>query len=99
MTDAEVETFLTDGVVRIDGAFSPEVAAAARSILWRDVGGDPDEPRTWPRPVVRLGHYGQEPFARAARSFQSAFIGKAYSPRRHGDTEAPSARRAGPQMT
>jgi hypothetical protein len=63
---AVVDAFLHDGFVRIDGAFPPELAEQARAILWRDLGCDPDDPSTWTRPVVRLGLYGHEPFARAA---------------------------------
>ena len=60
--------FITDGYVRIDGAFSREVAEAARAILWRDTGCDPDDPATWTRPVIRLGMYAQPPFVEAANT-------------------------------
>ena len=60
--------FIEDGFVRLPGAFPPEVAAAAREILWRDVGASPDDPATWTRPVVRLGMYGQPPFVEAANT-------------------------------
>ena len=66
LSEAEVEAFIADGFVKIEGAFPPEVAEAARAILSRDLGCDPADPSTWTRPVVRLGLYGQEPFARAA---------------------------------
>jgi hypothetical protein len=49
-------------------AFPRDVAEAARAILWRDTGCSPDDPGTWTRPVVRLGMYGQEPFATAANT-------------------------------
>lgn len=60
-----VETFISDGFVRVDGAFSRETADAARQILWRDTGCDPQDRRTWTQPVVRLGHYAQPPFQSA----------------------------------
>ncbi len=63
-----VEQFIRDGFVRIDNAFSPELAREARSILWNDLGCDPDNPATWTRPVVRLGMYSQEPFVQAANT-------------------------------
>ena len=34
-------------------------------ILWAATGCDPDDPATWTRPVIRLGEFGQPPFARA----------------------------------
>ncbi len=68
MTGDDVEHFIRDGFVRIDGAFSTACAAAARAILWRDIGADPDDPTTWPRPVVRLGMYSDAPFREAASS-------------------------------
>lgn len=68
LTPLQIEQFVDDGYVRVDGAFSREVAAAARAILWRDTGCDPDDPATWTRPVIRLGMYAQPPFLEAARS-------------------------------
>lgn len=68
LDDAEIEEFITRGFVRIECAFPRDLADAGRAILWRDLGCDPDDPSTWVRPVVRLGNYGQEPFARAANT-------------------------------
>ncbi len=64
----DVAQFIEDGFVRIPGAFSREVADAARAILWRETGCSPDDPATWTRPVVRLGMYGQAPFVAAANT-------------------------------
>ncbi len=42
-------------------------ADEARAILWRDLPGcDPVDPRTWTRPVVRLGLYSHGAFLQAA---------------------------------
>lgn len=68
LTDAEIEGFVADGFVRLDAAFSPETALAARAILWRDTGCNPGDPSSWTRPVVRLGEYGAPPFAEAANA-------------------------------
>lgn len=64
----QIASFIAEGFVRIDGAFSAETAEAARAILWRDAGCDPHDRATWTRPVVRLGHYAQPPFREAANS-------------------------------
>ena len=66
LSAAQLASFITDGFVRIDDAFSEATAAAARAILWRDTGCDPHDRSTWTRPVIRLGHYAQPPFRDAA---------------------------------
>lgn len=65
LSEAQVRAFVTDGFVRIEHAFSRATAEAGRRILWRDTGCDPDDPRTWTRPVIRLGGYADPPFAEA----------------------------------
>ncbi len=66
LSDAQIQQFIRDGFVRIEAAFPREVADECRSILWRDTGCDEGDPKTWTKPVIRLGMYGQPPFARAA---------------------------------
>ncbi len=68
LTDAHVEHFIHEGFVRLDDAFPRAWADEGRALLWRDTGCDPQAPATWTKPVIRLGHYGQEPFARAANT-------------------------------
>ncbi|QGW83865.1 phytanoyl-CoA dioxygenase family protein [Variovorax paradoxus] len=66
--DPRSEAFIRDGFLRIDNAFSRELAEEARTILWRDTGCNPDDPSTWTKPVVRLGMYPQRPFVEAANT-------------------------------
>ena len=68
LTYAQLTGFLQDGFVRLEKAFSSEVADEARAILWRDTGCDPDQPSTWTQPVVWLGDYAQEPFRKAVNT-------------------------------
>ncbi|AKT41810.1 phytanoyl-CoA dioxygenase family protein [Chondromyces crocatus] len=68
LSEAQIQQFILDGFVKLDDAFPRADADAARAILWRDTGCDPEDPATWTEPVVRLGMYGHEPFARAASS-------------------------------
>jgi hypothetical protein len=68
LTAAQIDAFIADGFVRIDDAFSEEVAAEGRRILWADTGCDPDDPKTWTKPVIRLGQYHQPPFVAAANT-------------------------------
>lgn len=65
---AAIASFIETGFVRIDNAFPADLAAEARAILWRDTGCDPDDPASWTRPVVRLGHYAQPVFRAAANA-------------------------------
>ena len=68
LSDTQVKQFIHEGFVKIDEAFSRELADQGRSILWRDTGCDEGDPTTWTKPVIRLGMYAQEPFARAANT-------------------------------
>jgi hypothetical protein len=68
LSDAEVGRFIEDGFIRIDNAFAPELAAEARTILWRAMGLSPDEPSGWTRPVVRLGVFIDAPFLAAVNT-------------------------------
>lgn len=62
LSKLEIEQFITDGFVRIDHAFSSDIAAKAVDILWNDIPFDRSSPTTWTEPVVRLGMYTQQPF-------------------------------------
>jgi Phytanoyl-CoA dioxygenase (PhyH) len=62
------EQFVHDGFVKLEDAFPKEIAALVRTILWREVGCDPEDRRTWTRPVVRLSDCAQEPFRQAANT-------------------------------
>lgn len=66
--DAQIEQFVAEGYVKLEAAFPRALAAAAREILWRDTGCDPNDPSTWTQPVVRLGQYAAPPFAQAANT-------------------------------
>jgi hypothetical protein len=68
LSDAQLQQFIQDGFVRLDRAFPQGLAEQARAILWRDLPCDPNDPASWTRPVVRLGHYGDEPFRQAVNS-------------------------------
>ena len=68
LSGAQIDQFVQDGFVRIDGAFPRALADEARTILWRDTGCDPTDPGTWTRPVVRLGMYTGTPFFETANT-------------------------------
>jgi hypothetical protein len=62
------DEFVLNGFIKIENAFSKELAKEGREILWRDLGCDPNNPETWNKPVIRLGDYSQEPFRKAVNS-------------------------------
>jgi len=64
----QIDQFITQGFIRLDHAFSTEIAAQARDILWNDLGVDRNNPATWTKPVIRLGMYQQEPFTASANT-------------------------------
>jgi hypothetical protein len=68
LTAAQIESFITDGVVRIDNAFPREVADECRAILWTATGCDPDDRSTWTKPVIRIASRGEPPFQAAANT-------------------------------
>ncbi len=68
LSAAQVDSFIADGVVRIDNAFPSDLAAQCRAILWTLSGCAPDDPSTWTRPVVRLGDIHAAPFRAAANT-------------------------------
>ncbi|MER6273350.1 phytanoyl-CoA dioxygenase family protein [Streptomyces sp900105755] len=66
--DELVDRFLTDGFVKIEGAFPPRVAEDCARLLWRETGYDPADPGTWTDPVVWVAGMAQGPFAAAVNS-------------------------------
>lgn len=68
LTAAQLDAFITDGFVRLDHAFSEEVAARGRDILWMLTGLDKADPATWTKPVIRLGDNPAAPFREAANT-------------------------------
>lgn len=62
LTELQIKQFIQEGFVRIDNAFSAELAQAVLDILWNDLPYDRNYPATWTEPVIRLGMYSQDPF-------------------------------------
>lgn len=70
----EIEQFVHNGFVRIDNAFSQEIADKVLDILWNDLPCDRLEPSTWVEPVIRLGMYTQQPFVESLNGKKMHFI-------------------------
>lgn len=68
LTSHQVETFIDDGFVKIENAFSTHLAKQCRDELWADIGLSPDEPEKWTQPVVRVASKASPPFIEAANA-------------------------------
>jgi hypothetical protein len=68
LTRTDIDRFVSDGYLKLNGAFPRELADEARGILWRDTNCDPNDARTWTRSVIRLGYYHDVPFVKAANT-------------------------------
>jgi hypothetical protein len=68
LSNEEIEHFTHNGFVRIDHAFSREVADAVLDILWNDLPCDRSNSSTWTEPVIRLGMYTQQPFVNSVNT-------------------------------
>jgi hypothetical protein len=68
LSPAQIEQFILDGFVKIENAFSTELADECRAILWKATECNPNDPSTWTQPVVRIGELGNEPFKKAANT-------------------------------
>lgn len=64
----QIQQFIQDGYVKLEHAFSSELAKEGRRVLWNDTRCNPDDPTTWIQPVIRLGEYGQEPFRKVVNA-------------------------------
>jgi hypothetical protein len=64
----QVNAFINDGFIKIENAFSTAIADECRSILWKATQCDPDNPKTWTQPVIRIGELANEPFKKAANT-------------------------------
>ncbi len=71
----QIDYFINNGFIKIDNAFSTEIAKDCVSLLWKETNCNPDNPATWTQPVVRVGELGYEPFVKAANTpiLHSAF--------------------------
>jgi hypothetical protein len=77
LDEADIESFIEHGFVRLDDAFGRELARQACDELWAAMGLSPAEPEAWTRPVVRIGGMSSPPFIAAANT-----------PRLHGAYDA-----------
>ena len=68
LTPSQVQTFIDDGFVKLQNAFSAELAKQCRDELWADIDLSPDEAEDWSRPVIRVASKATPPFIEAANT-------------------------------
>ena len=68
LTPRQVQSFIDDGFVRIENAFSADLAQQCQDELWAEIGLSPDRPEAWTRPVVRVASKASPPFVEAANT-------------------------------
>lgn len=68
LTTNQIDNFIEQGFIKIENAFSTEIADECRALLWEATQCDPDNPKTWKFPVIRIGEIGSEPFKKAANT-------------------------------
>jgi len=68
LSSAHIDFFISNGFVRVDGAFPRELAHECRRILWLATGCKEDAPATWTHPVVRIGEIPHPLFREAANT-------------------------------
>jgi hypothetical protein len=68
LTEAQIDHFINKGFVKVENAFSTELAAECRALLWKATGCDLHDPATWTQPVIRIGELALEPFKKAANT-------------------------------
>lgn len=68
LTENQLTQFIHEGYVKLDNAFPRDVADECRKILWKATQCDPDDPKTWTQPVIRIEELGLESFKQAANT-------------------------------
>ncbi len=68
LTSRQVQNFIDDGFVKVENAFSTNLAKQCREELWVDIGLSPDKPDNWIQPVVRVRTKTSPPFIEAANT-------------------------------
>lgn len=68
LTSQQIQAFIDDGFVKLDNAFSADLAKQCRDELWRDIGLSPDKPEDWSEPVICIAAKASRPFIEAANT-------------------------------
>lgn len=75
LTPGQVQSFIDNGFVRIDGAFPTDLAKQCRNELWAATGLSADRPEDWTQPIIRIASMSTPAFVQAANT---PFLQRAY---------------------
>ncbi|WP_114391262.1 phytanoyl-CoA dioxygenase family protein [Notoacmeibacter marinus] len=70
LSSGQVQDFIDHGFVKLENAFSTELARQCRQELWTHISLSPDNPEGWIEPVVRVTSKASPPFIEAANTPQ-----------------------------
>ncbi|KPM47785.1 phytanoyl-CoA dioxygenase family protein [Jiulongibacter sediminis] len=68
LSEKQLNDFIDQGYLRLDGVFDQQTAEEARKILWEAMGVQEATGVYWKEPVIYLGDFAQKPFREAANS-------------------------------
>ncbi|MFF7940795.1 phytanoyl-CoA dioxygenase family protein [Nocardia gamkensis] len=66
LDSAAVERFVTDGFVKIEGAFDRETGKRCAGELWEQIGLRADDPSSWTEPLIWVSGMSSPPFTAVA---------------------------------
>lgn len=65
-TGVDVDSFVTEGFIKIESAFDRELGLRCQDELWRATGLDPADPSTWTQSLMRVESMATPAFSTAA---------------------------------
>jgi len=68
LSENQVSQFINEGFVKVENAFSVDIANECCTILWEATRCSPTNFSTWTQPVIRIGELPHEPFRNAANT-------------------------------
>jgi hypothetical protein len=68
LSPEQINDFINNGYIKLENAFSNEIANDCCNILWEKTGYNPDDPETWKQAVIRIGELSDESFIKAANT-------------------------------
>ncbi len=68
LLSGQIAQFIDQGFIKIENAFSKEIADECRAILWNATGCNPSDPTSWTEPVIRIGELTNPPFIEAGNT-------------------------------
>jgi hypothetical protein len=68
LSPQQITQFIEEGFVKIENAFPTVLANECRAMLWKEIGLDPNDPKLWTKPVIRVADMSARPFDLSANT-------------------------------